>query len=168
MNDTAASSASSVGGGPTRHKGNKSINSNGTHKTTLWSYILPLPNSEAPNNNNNNNNNNNTNTKEAPLPTTSPADRNAVSIRLALGDAQASVQHLSDRVDKVLDQQRQDAKKLESLIGGVLQSGELRNEIKIRLEACSLLFARARVLTCFASPAGVLIYRFYFWGRRDM
>ncbi|CAE6460815.1 unnamed protein product [Rhizoctonia solani] len=123
MNDTAAGSASSVGGStstmnPSRHTGNKSINSNvnGTHKTTLWSYILPLPNSEAPSSSNNNK------TKEPPLPTTSPSDRNAVSIRLALGDAQASVQHLSDRVDKVLDQQRQDAKKLESLIGGAVQS----------------------------------------------
>ncbi|KDN48810.1 hypothetical protein RSAG8_02797, partial [Rhizoctonia solani AG-8 WAC10335] len=41
-----------------------------------------------------------------------------------LGDAQASAQQLSDRVDKVLDLQRQEAKKLEQLIGGAVQSVE--------------------------------------------
>ncbi|CAE6452308.1 unnamed protein product [Rhizoctonia solani] len=41
-----------------------------------------------------------------------------------VGDTQASVQQLSDRVDKVLDLQRQEAKKLEQMIGGVVQSVE--------------------------------------------
>ncbi|CAE6465799.1 unnamed protein product [Rhizoctonia solani] len=68
--------------------------------------------------------NNNNNSNEAPLPTTSPSDRHAASIRLMLGDAQASAQQLSDRVDKVLDLQRQEAKKLEQLIGGAVQSVE--------------------------------------------
>ncbi|CAE6480385.1 unnamed protein product [Rhizoctonia solani] len=87
----------------------------GTHEprkktTSLWSYILPLTNTHE------------INTHETPLPATSPSDRNAVSIRLLLGDTQAAVQRLSDRVDRVLDQQRQEAKHLEHTIGGLVQS----------------------------------------------
>ncbi|KAB5596165.1 hypothetical protein CTheo_437 [Ceratobasidium theobromae] len=57
-------------------------------KASLWSYILPpaidgIPSSE-------------------PIPATGPLDRNAVSVRLLLGDAKAVLQQLSDRVDKVL------------------------------------------------------------------
>ncbi|EUC57166.1 hypothetical protein RSOL_209710 [Rhizoctonia solani AG-3 Rhs1AP] len=85
--------------------------------TSLWSYMLPT-------NVNEHTNNNNINCNQVRLPTTSPSDRNAASIRLMVGDAQASVQHLSDRVDKVLDLQRIEANKLEQVIGRVVQSVE--------------------------------------------
>ncbi|CAE6478108.1 unnamed protein product [Rhizoctonia solani] len=84
--------------------------------TSLWSYMLPTHANE--------NTNNTPNCNEPRLPTTSPSDRNAASIRLMVGDAQASVQHLSNRVDKLLDLQRLEANKLEQVIGGVVQSVE--------------------------------------------
>ncbi|KAJ1307697.1 hypothetical protein OPQ81_001786 [Rhizoctonia solani] len=117
-------SASSVGGEST--SGDKPIDSDGIRKktTSLWSYILPLNNTNETPSANNNTITTTTTTTEVPLPTTSPSDRNAVSIRLALGDTQASLQHLSDRIDRVLDQRCQEAKKVEQLIGGVVQSVE--------------------------------------------
>ncbi|QRW18097.1 hypothetical protein RhiXN_03021 [Rhizoctonia solani] len=58
------------------------------------------------------------------LPTTSPADRNAISIRLALGDTQSAVQKLADRVDRVVDLQRQETRNVHDAIARVGQSVE--------------------------------------------
>ncbi|CAE6462239.1 unnamed protein product [Rhizoctonia solani] len=120
MNDSATGGsgiASSVGGGST--KGDIARKKS---PTSLWSYILPCPAESNPNSKNASIMN--TASEREKLPTTSPMDRNAISIRLALGDTQSAVQKLADRVDRVLDLQREEAKNVQDVIGRVVQSGE--------------------------------------------
>ncbi|KAF8604549.1 hypothetical protein BDV93DRAFT_605859 [Ceratobasidium sp. AG-I] len=65
--------------------------------TSLWSYILPpTSSSPAPA----------TPSAESslPVPSTGPSDRNAVSVRLMLGDAKAALQQLSERVEGVVSE----------------------------------------------------------------
>ncbi|CCO28682.1 hypothetical protein BN14_02680 [Rhizoctonia solani AG-1 IB] len=122
LNDSATV-ASSVGGGG----GNRSTKGDVTERkkptTSLWSYILPSPVESNPTDASITINTASEKEKEKQhLPTTSPADRNAISIRLALGDTQLAVQTLADRVDRVLDLQRDEAKSVRDEIGRVVQS----------------------------------------------
>ncbi|CAE6437945.1 unnamed protein product [Rhizoctonia solani] len=124
LNDSATV-ASSVGGGG----GNRSTKGDVTERkkptTSLWSYILPSPVESNPTDASITINTASEKEKEKQhLPTTSPADRNAISIRLALGDTQSAVQTLADRVDRVLDLQRDEAKSVRDEIGRVVQSVE--------------------------------------------
>ncbi|KAF8674019.1 hypothetical protein RHS04_07491 [Rhizoctonia solani] len=154
MNDPTEMSGSTGSGSSetvTAARSNNNTNNKETGKkkkmmTSLWSYILPVPAEPRPGGTHASIHSHPaitidtastaatattpvtiTSTAEKEnlkLPTTSPADRNAISIRLALGDTQSAVQKLADRVDRVVDLQRQETKHVHDAIARVGQSVE--------------------------------------------